>query len=105
MFAVIKTGGKQYIAEPGKKLKIEKISADESGRVVFDEVLLAAEGQDVAVGAPTVPGARVEADVTGEGRDRKVIVFKYRAKARWHKKRGHRQHYTEVEIKKISLGK
>ncbi len=105
MFAVIQTGGKQYIAIPGKKLKVEKLDAKSGDTFVFDQVLLVANDDTVSVGAPTVEGAKVEAKVTAQTRARKVIVFKYRPKARWHKKRGHRQHYTEVEIEKISLAK
>ena len=101
MFAVIKTGGKQYIAEPGKKLKIEKLEAPEGGKVLFDEVLLIVKGRDVEVGTPVVKGAQVEAKVVKQGRDRKVIVFRYHNKTRYRKKKGHRQHFTEVEVEKI----
>lgn len=100
-FAVIKTGGKQYIAAPGQKLKIEKIDAAEGGAVSFDDVLLTADGDDIKIGAPQVSGARVEAKVLRQARAKKVIVFKYRPKARSRVKRGHRQHFTEVEIGKI----
>lgn len=99
MWAVIRTGGKQYIAAPGKKLKIEKIDAVEGGNFVFTEVFLTVDDADnIIIGTPTVPGATVNAKVLAQARARKVIVFKYRPKARWRKKRGHRQHYTEVEI-------
>ena len=100
-FAVIKTGGKQYIVSPGERLKIEKLDAAQDGTVVFDEVLLVADGERVEVGMPHVAGAKVEAKILGQGRHEKVIVFKYRPKARHRKKRGHRQPYTEVEIQKI----
>lgn len=100
--AVIRTGGKQYLVAPGQKLKVEKLDAQEGGSVSFDEVLLlAGEGDAVSIGAPTVQGAKVEAKVTRQGRNKKVIVFKYRPKARHRKKQGHRQHFTEVEIQKI----
>ncbi len=101
MFAVIKTGGKQYIAEPGKKLKIEKLEAPEGETVSFDEVLLVSKGRDVEIGAPLVKGAKVEAKVLKQARARKVIVFRYNAKTRYRKKKGHRQHLTEVEVEKI----
>ena len=100
-FAVIKTGGKQYIASPGKKIKVEKLDAGDNGTIVFDEVLLTADGEKVEVGTPHVAGVKVEAKVLGQGRARKVIIFKYRPKARSRKKRGHRQPYTEVMIEKI----
>ena len=97
-FAVIKTGGKQYIAEPGKKLKIEKIEGVAGDAVFLHDVLLAADGAEVAIGTPTVAGAAVEAKILKQGRAKKIIVFKYHAKTRYRKKRGHRQPYTEVEI-------
>lgn len=103
MWAVIRTGGKQYIASPGKKLKIEKIDASEGADFVFTEVFLTVDDADnIIIGTPTVPGATVNAKVLRQARARKVIVFKYRPKARWRKKRGHRQHYTEVEITGIN---
>ena len=100
-FAVIKTGGKQYLVRPGQKLKIEKLDAVEGGAISFDEVLLVADGDEVSIGAPQVAGARVEAKVLRQARAKKVIIFKYRPKARSRVKRGHRQHFTEVEIGKI----
>ena len=101
MFAVIKTGGKQYVVEPGKKLKIEKLDAPEGERILFEEVLLVANGREVVIGAPLVAGATVEAKVLKQARARKVIVFRYHNKTRYRKKKGHRQNYTEVEIEKI----
>src|SRR3989344_1584292 len=90
---------KQYVAAPGKKLKIEKVDVAEGGNFVFTEVLLTVDDADnIIIGTPTVPGATVNAKVLKQARTRKVVVFKYRPKARWRKKRGHRQHYTEVEI-------
>lgn len=100
--AVIRTGGKQYLVEPGQKLKIEKLKAAEGDLVSFDDVLLVADGERTAIGMPTVAGAAVEARVIKQGRARKKIVFKYRPKTRHRKKKGHRQHYTEVEIQTIS---
>ncbi len=101
MFAVIKTGGKQYRVSPGQKLKIEKLDAEANGSVRFDEVLLVADGEKVDVGMPTVAGVHVSAKVLGQGRERKKIVFKYHPKSRYHKKKGHRQPFTEVEIQEI----
>ena len=101
-FAVIKTGGKQYTVAPGKKLKIAKLEAEQGATVVFDQVLVTADGGKTSVGTPMVEGAKVEAKVLVQGRTKKIIVFNYRPKARHHKKQGHRQHFTEVEITKIS---
>lgn len=102
MFAVIKTGGKQYRVSPGMKLKIEKLAAKDTGAVDFDNVLLVADGGKVEIGKPLVKGAKVSAKIIKQARERKKIVFKYHAKSRYHKKKGHRQHFTEVEIAKIS---
>ncbi|KKU04557.1 MAG: 50S ribosomal protein L21 [Parcubacteria group bacterium GW2011_GWA2_45_30] len=101
--AVIKTGGKQYIVSPGKKLKIEKLDVPEGGKVVFDQVLLVGDGDNVEIGKPLVLNVKVEGKVLTQGRARKVIVFKYHRKTRYRKKKGHRQHFTEIEITKITL--
>lgn len=102
MFAVIKTGGKQYLVTPGQKLKIEKLDARENAGITFNEVLLVADGARVEVGTPYVSGAAVEAKVIRNAKRKKVIVFRYHAKTRYRKKRGHRQPFTEIEITKIS---
>lgn len=102
-FAVIKTGGKQYLVTPGQKLKIEKIEAAEGANFVFEEVLLAGNGKSLQIGAPLAAGAKVEAKVLKQNRARKIIIFKYHNKTRYRKKRGHRQHFTEVEINKIEI--
>lgn len=102
MFAVIKTGGKQYLVEPGKKLKVEKLDSEEGDQIIFDEVLLVSDYKKTEIGTPFVEGAKVEGKVLRQGRSRKVIVFKYKPKTRYRKKRGHRQHFTEVEITKIN---
>lgn len=103
MFAVIKTGGKQYIVSPGEKLKIEKLDASEGKNFVFDEVLLVDDGKKTEIGTPYVKDAKVEAKILSQGRAKKVIVFKYHSKTRYRKKKGHRQPYTEVMIEKITL--
>ena len=105
MFAVIKTGGKQYLVEPGQKLKVEKLVAEAGKDIVFDEVLLVGGEKNFEIGTPIVKGAKVTAKVVQQGRAKKVIVFHYKAKTRHHKKAGHRQPFTEVEITKISSGK
>lgn len=103
MFAVIKTGGKQYLVTSGQKLKIEKINASEGDNFTFEKVLLTSNGQNLQIGTPVVADAKVEARVLKQGRTRKIIVFKYHNKTRYRKKQGHRQHFTEVEIKKIGF--
>ena len=104
-FAVIQTGGKQYRVSAGEKLTIEKLAEAKdaaSGKaIVFNEVLLRSIGGAIEVGSPTVTGAKVEAKLVGDFKDRTKIVFKYHAKARYKKKKGHRQPHTEVEIVKI----
>lgn len=101
MFAVIRTGGKQYLVSPGQKLKVEKLDAKEGGKIVFNEVLLFSDDKKTEIGTPLVKGAKVEAKVLRQGRDKKVLVFKYHAKTRYRKKKGHRQPFTEIEVVKI----
>ena len=100
MFAIIETGGKQYKVSAGNKIKIEKIEANEGDNFVFDKVLLRADGESVIVGTPYISGATVEGKVLAQARSKKVIIFKYHSKTRQRKKRGHRQHFTEVEVMK-----
>lgn len=100
-FAIIKTGGKQYLVTPGQQLKIEKLDAKEGASFVFSDVLLTGNEGVVEVGTPLVKGAKVQAVVLKQGRHRKIIVFKYHAKTRYRKKKGHRQPFTEVKIEKI----
>jgi large subunit ribosomal protein L21 len=104
-FAIIATGGKQYRVSAGDKLVIEKLDASEGAEVgkpiVFDSVLLRSIGNQVTIGAPHIAGAKVEAKLVGNFKDRTKIVFKYHAKARYKKKKGHRQPHTEVEIVRI----
>lgn len=96
--AVIETGGKQYVVTDGAVLNIEKIEAGKDGKVTFDKVLLVDDGSKVTVGSPTVSGAKVSGEVIADGRSKKVTVIHYRAKSRYFKKRGHRQHFTKVKI-------
>jgi len=98
--AVIKTGGKQYKVKENDRLNIEKIAGEKDSKVRFDQVFLVADedGKDVKVGTPAVSGAKVEAKILEQARDKKVIVIKYKAKTRHSVKRGHRQHFTKVEI-------
>ncbi len=101
IFAIVQTGGKQYKISPNQKIKIEKLNAKAGENFVFDKVLLVADGDDVKIGAPYVEGAKVEGKVLKQGRDKKKIVFRYHSKTRYRKKKGHRQHYTEIGIEKI----
>lgn len=102
MFAVIKTGGKQYKVAEGDVLSIEKVK-NEDGKLVFENVLLAGEGDDLKIGEPLISGAKVEAKVLEDGKGDKKMVFRYKSKTRQRKKKGHRQPYTKVQITKISI--
>ena len=102
MFAVIKTGGKQYRVAAGDKLRVEKLPADVGSEVVLDQVLLVGEGAAVKVGAPLVVGAAVKATVVGHGKGDKVTIFKLRRRKHYKKSQGHRQQYTEIQITGIS---
>ena len=97
MKAVIETGGKQYYVEEGTVLYIEKLEAEAGEKVKFDKVLMV----NGTAGMPTVAGAYVEAEVVKNGKGKKIIVYKYNSKKNYHKKQGHRQPYTKVEVKKI----
>lgn len=102
MYAVIETGGKQYKVSEGDVIFVEKLAAEAGDTVTVDKVLVVADGEDVKVGAPYVEGASVTADVVKNGKDRKIIVYKYKPKKGYHKKQGHRQPYTKLEVKKIN---
>lgn len=101
MYAVIATGGKQYKVSEGDIIRVEKLGVEADGKVTFDKVLIVSDS-DVKVGNPTVSNATVEATVLGNGKAKKVIVYKYKRKTGYHKKNGHRQAYTEVKIDKIN---
>jgi large subunit ribosomal protein L21 len=102
MYAVIKTGGKQYRVTPGEKLKVEKLAGEVGSDVVIDEVLMVADGDNVTVGAPVVKGASVKATVVSHGRHDKVMIFKMRRRKHYRKTQGHRQDYTEIQIQQIA---
>jgi large subunit ribosomal protein L21 len=101
MYAVIKTGGKQYKVAPGENLKVEQLSADVGAEVVLDQVLLIGEGESIRLGQPTVAGATVNATVVAHGRGEKVTIFKMRRRKHYQKHQGHRQNYTELKIQSI----
>lgn len=101
MLAIIKTGGKQYLVSPGQKIKIEKIKGEEGQEIVLDKVLLLEKNKKIQIGKPLVTGAKVTAKIVKEGKAKKIIIFKYKAKKRYKVKKGHRQPFTLVEIKQI----
>jgi large subunit ribosomal protein L21 len=101
MYAVIKTGGKQYRVSPGEKLKVEQIPANVGAEVVLDQVLMVGEGESVRLGQPMLAGATVKATVVGHGRGDKVLIFKMRRRKHYRKQQGHRQNYTELKIDSI----
>jgi large subunit ribosomal protein L21 len=98
MYAVIKTGGKQYRVAPGEKLKVEQIPAEVGAEVVLDQVLMVGDGESVRVGQPVVAGASVTATVLAHGRGDKIQIFKMRRRKHYQKHQGHRQGYTEIKI-------
>ena len=101
MYAVIKTGGKQYKVAPGQKLKVEQIPADVGAQVVLDQVLMVGEGESVRLGQPVVAGATVTATVVAHGRGEKIKIFKMRRRKHYQKHQGHRQNFTELSIDAI----
>jgi len=102
MYAVVKTGGKQYRVAAGEKIKVEQIPADVGAEITLDQVLMVGEGESVKIGAPLVAGAKVTAKVVAHGRHDKVNIFKMRRRKHYRKNQGHRQNYTELEIAGIS---
>ena len=102
MYAVIKTGGKQYKVAAGEKIKVEQIAADVGQEIVIDQVLAVGDGGDLKVGSPLVSGASVKATVVAHGRHDKVRIFKMRRRKHYQKHGGHRQHYTELEISAVN---
>jgi len=103
MYAVIKTGGKQYRVSSGEKLKVEQLAADVGSQITIDQVLLVADGEKVSIGQPLVAGAKVEATVVNHGRADKVRIFKLRRRKHYKKQQGHRQNFTEIQVDKISV--
>jgi len=99
MFAIVKTGGKQYRVEPGLKLRVEKLDLEPGSQVELPVLLLG--GEKTVVGAPVVEGAKVVAEVLGHGKGKKITISKFKAKVQYRRKRGHRQPYTEILIKEI----
>jgi len=105
MYAVFQTGGKQFRAEPGTRIRIPSLSAEPGDVVTFDQVLLAGDGaENVSVGSPTVEGASVKAEVIRHGRAKKLIVFKRKRRKNYRRKQGHRQGFTEIRVDEVALG-
>ncbi|MFW9611668.1 MAG: 50S ribosomal protein L21 [Fluviibacter sp.] len=102
MYAVIKTGGKQYRVVAGEKIKVEQIPAEVGTQITIDQVLMVGEGEAVKIGAPLVAGASVSATVLSQGRHDKVRIFKMRRRKHYQKHQGHRQNYTELQINTIA---
>ncbi|MGZ4030721.1 MAG: 50S ribosomal protein L21 [Tumebacillaceae bacterium] len=102
MYAIVKTGGKQYKVAEGDVLFIEKLEVEAGAEVTFDEVLFVSKEGGVVVGSPVVAGASVTAKVLKNGKAKKIIVFKYKSKKNYRRKQGHRQPYTQVQIEKIN---
>jgi large subunit ribosomal protein L21 len=101
MYAIIKTGGKQYRVAEGDVITVEKLIAGEGDVVTFDEVLTVVKDDEVVIGKPLVDGAKVTAKVEAQGKDKKILVFKYKAKSNYRRRQGHRQPFTKVVIEKI----
>ena len=101
MYAIIQTGGKQYRVAEGDVLIIEKLEAEEGATVEFDQVLTVVKEGEVVVGKPVVAGAKVTAKVEAQGKGKKILVFKYKAKSNYRRRKGHRQPFTKVVIEKI----
>ncbi len=103
-YAIIRTGGKQFRAEPGKSLRIPSLEGDTGATVEFNDVLLGSDGTNVRVGVPSLAGASVTAEIVKHGKGDKIIVFKFKRRKNYARKQGHRQKFTEVRIKDIVLG-
>jgi large subunit ribosomal protein L21 len=104
MYAIIRSGDKQFRAEPGLTIRVPSIDAEIGDSVTFDEVLMASTDDGTQVGAPTVEGASVTGEIVAHGKDRKVIIFKWKRRKNYRRKQGHRQKFTEVRIGEIKVG-
>ena len=103
-YAIIRTGGRQFRAEPGKTIRIPSLLGDAGSTVEFNDVLLGSDGDNVRTGVPTLAGARVTGEIVKHGRGDKIVVFKFKRRKNYSRKQGHRQGFTEVKINDISLG-
>ena len=104
MYAIFRALGKQFRAEKGKTLRLPLMDAEAGAKLTFDEVLLSSDGQTIRAGTPLVSGAKVVAEVVGQGKEPKIYVFKFKRRKNYRRKTGHRQKYTEVRITDVTLG-
>ena len=102
-YAIVQTGGKQYRVRQGDTIRVESLPGNPGDKVNLTDVLMLSEDGDVSLGNPTIAGARVTAEVIGDGRGKKIVVFKYKSKTRYRRKAGHRQAYTELKVTGISM--
>jgi large subunit ribosomal protein L21 len=102
-YAIVQTGGKQYHVQAGDTIRVESVPGDVGDVVELKDVLILSKDGQVTLGSPTVSGAKVVAEVVGKGKDEKVVIFKYKAKTRYRRKRGHRQPYTDLKVSSISI--
>ncbi len=105
MYAIIRSGGKQFRAETGKTIKVPSLAAEPGAKVTFDDVLVASTDDGLQIGTPSVKGAAVVGEVVRHGKDKKVIIFKWKRRKNYRRKAGHRQDFTEVRISDIRFGK
>jgi large subunit ribosomal protein L21 len=103
MYAIIRSGGKQFKAEKGKTLRLPRMDAEPGSKITFDDVLLTSDGDKVVTGAPTVKGASVTGEVVGEAKGEKIYVFKFKRRKNYRRKTGHRAKFTEVKITGVKL--
>lgn len=103
MYAVIRTGGKQYKVHEDQVLRVERLEGSEGSEIEFSDVLLYSDGEDITLGSPNIENVVVKAHVVGHGREKKILVFKYKRRKGYRKMRGHKQHYTQIKIDSISV--
>ena len=103
MYAIVETGGKQYRVEPGDIIMVERLPGSKDDEVLFDKVLFVSDKEKIELGHPFIKDAKVKGKILNQGRSKKVVVFKFRRRKRYHKKRGHRQYLTTVKIENIEL--
>jgi len=103
MYAVVKSGGKQYKVQEGETFRVEKLPGDVGGEITFDDVLMVADGENVQVGTPRLENVAVKGTVVEQGQAKKILVFKYKRRKRYRRKQGHRQQYTAVKVDSITI--
>jgi len=103
MYAVIKTGGKQYKVQEGETLRVEKLEGETGSQIQFNDVLLYSDGESITLGEPVIANAVVSGEIVEQAKDKKILVFKYKRRKGYRKMKGHRQHYTDVKIGSITV--